>query len=103
MVEVAQTLLGRGYKVRIYDPQLNLAQLVGTNKRLIDTKMPHLASLLHSDLAMAIGAEGLVVVSQRCAPLPDLAKCVTPKHSILDVNGWPELKGLPTSYEGFCW
>lgn len=103
MVEVAQTLLGRGYKVRIYDPQLNLAQLVGTNKRLIDTKMPHLASLLHSDLAMAIGAEGLVVVSQRCAPLADLAKCVTPKHSILDVNGWLELKGLPTSYEGFCW
>ena len=103
MVEVAQTLLGRGYKVRIYDPQLNLAQLVGTNKRLIDTKMPHLASLLHSDLAMAIGAEGLIVVAQRCAPLADLAKCVTPKHSILDVNGWPELKGLPTAYEGFCW
>jgi GDP-mannose 6-dehydrogenase len=103
MVDVAQTLLGRGFKVRIYDPQLNLAQLVGTNKRLIDTKMPHLASLLHSDLALAIGAEGLIVVSQRCAPLADLAKCITPKHSILDVNGWPELKGLPTSYEGFCW
>src|SRR5205807_587667 len=45
MVEVAQNLLGRGYELRIYDPQLNLAQLVGSNKRVIDLKMPHLASL----------------------------------------------------------
>jgi GDP-mannose 6-dehydrogenase len=103
MVEVAQTLLGRGYRVRIYDPQLNLAQLVGTNKRLIDTRMPHLASLLHSDLAMAIGAAGLIMVAQRCAPLAELAKCITPSHTILDVNGWPELKELPSKYEGFCW
>lgn len=103
MVEVAQTLLGRGHRVRIYDPQLNLAELVGTNKRLIDTKMPHLASLLHADLAMAIGAQGLIVVAQRCARVAELAKCVTPAHVILDVNGWPELKELPSAYEGFCW
>ena len=51
MVDVAQALLGRGYKLRIYDPALNLAALVGANKRVIDTKMPHLASLLHTDLA----------------------------------------------------
>ncbi|MGZ8938581.1 MAG: nucleotide sugar dehydrogenase [Limisphaerales bacterium] len=103
MVEVAQTLLGRGHRVRIYDPQLNLAELIGTNKRLIDTKMPHLASLLHADLAMAIGAQGLIVIAQRCARVAELAKCVTPAHVILDVNGWPELKELPSAYEGFCW
>jgi GDP-mannose 6-dehydrogenase len=103
MVEVAQTLLGRGYRVRIYDPQLNLAELVGTNKRLIDIKMPHLASLLHADLAMAIGAGGLILVAQRCARVAELAKCVTPAHVILDVNGWPELKELASAYEGFCW
>lgn len=103
MVEVAQTLLGRGHRVRIYDPQLNLARLVGSNKRLIDTKMPHLASLLHEDLAQALGRQGLVVAAQRCATLSELAKVVTPEHRLLDVNGWPELRGLPAKYEGFCW
>ena len=43
-VEVAQHLLGRGYQLRIYDPQLNLAQLIGANRRVIDEKMPHLAA-----------------------------------------------------------
>lgn len=103
MVEVAQTLLGRGYKLRIYDPALNLAALVGSNKRVIDTKMPHLASLLQSDLGTALGKQGLVVAAQKCAAIGDLKRFTTPQHHVLDVNGWPELRALPSKYEGFCW
>jgi GDP-mannose 6-dehydrogenase len=103
MVEVAQNLLGRGYKIRIYDPQLNLARLVGSNKRFIDTKMPHLASLLHDDLAPAAGQQGLIVAAQRCASIAELEKVITSRHRILDVNGWPELQQLAVKYEGFCW
>lgn len=103
MVEVAQTLLGRGYKLRIYDPALNLETLVGSNKRVIDTKMPHLASLLHADLQSALGGQGLILAAQPCASLADLKQWVTAKHHVLDINGWPELKELPGKYEGFCW
>jgi len=103
MVEVAQTLLGRGYKLRIFDPALNFAALVGANKRVIDMKMPHLASLLCPDLATALGTKGLVVAAQKCAPLAELKKCITAEHHVLDVNGWTELKELPSKYEGFCW
>ncbi len=103
MLEVAQTLLGRGYKLRIYDPTLNLEMLVGSNKRVIDTKMPHLASLLCPDLGGALGAQGLVLVAQKCAPLAELKKFVTARHHVLDVNGWPDLLELPAKYEGFCW
>jgi GDP-mannose 6-dehydrogenase len=103
MVEVAQGLLGRGYQLRIYDPALNLSELIGANKRVIDTKMPHLACLLKPNLASAVGKCGLIVAAQRCATLADLKKCVTPQHSVLDVNGWPELRDLPAHYEGFCW
>lgn len=103
MVEVAQTLLGRGYQVRIYDPALNLSALVGSNKRLIDARMPHLATLLKPDLASAVGNGGTVVVAQRCAAVSDLAPLLNPGHAILDVNGWPELSRLGVPYHGFCW
>ena len=103
MVEVAQTLLGRGYRLRIYDPALNLAALVGSNRRLIEVKMPHLAAYLHADLAKAVGDQGLVVAAQRCASLAELTGVISSRHRILDVNGWPELRALPSSYEGFCW
>ncbi|MEW6159196.1 MAG: nucleotide sugar dehydrogenase [Verrucomicrobiota bacterium] len=103
MVEIAQNLLGRGFQVRIFDPQLNLSQLIGSNKRVIDEKMPHLASLLHTDLASALGQQGLIVAAQRCVEVEALAPLLTPGHQILDVNGWPELRALPANYEGFCW
>ena len=103
MVEVAEKLLGKGYQVRIYDPQLNLAQLVGSNKRVIDTKMPHLASLLKNDLASALGKEGIVIAAQRCATVAELSKSITVQHHVIDVNGWTELRQLHVSYEGFCW
>jgi GDP-mannose 6-dehydrogenase len=103
MVEVAQNLLGHGYQVRIYDPQLNLTRLVGSNKRLIDIKMPHLATLLHEDLPAALGTRGLVLAAQKCVTISELAKSITPEHHLLDINGWPELRKLPSQYEGFCW
>jgi GDP-mannose 6-dehydrogenase len=103
MVEVAQTLLGRGFKLRIYDPALNLAALVGANKRVIDTKMPHLASHLCPDLKSALGTRGLVVAAQKCAPIAELRRFITTEHHVVDVNGWPELRELPAKYEGFCW
>jgi GDP-mannose 6-dehydrogenase len=103
MVEMAQTLLGRGFKLRIYDPALNLSALVGANKRVIDMKMPHLASLLCPDLKTAVGRQGLVVAAQKCVPLDELKKAVTAQHHVVDVNGWPELRELAGKYEGFCW
>lgn len=103
MVEIAQTLLGRGYALRIFDPALNLAALIGANKRVIDVRMPHLASLLKASLAEALGTKGVVLVSQKCAPIADLARHVTASHHVIDVNGWADLKALPARYEGFCW
>jgi GDP-mannose 6-dehydrogenase len=103
MVEVAQNCLACGHRLRIYDPQLNLARLMGSNRRAIDLKMPHLASLLKDNLRDAIGTEGLIIAAQRCASIADLAAHVTTRHHVLDVNGWPELRTLPSRYEGLCW
>jgi len=103
MVAVAQALLERGYRLRLYDPQVNLSRLIGSNKRVVEMRLPGLDSLLCKDLAEAVGQQGTVVVAQRCVAMAELAQVVTPGHKIIDVNGWPELQSLPAKYEGFCW
>jgi GDP-mannose 6-dehydrogenase len=103
MVEVAQALMGRGHTLRIFDPALNLAALIGSNKRLIDVRMPHLASLLKTDLGEALGERGLIVAALPVAAIDELQARVRPGHEVLDVNGWPELEQLPVRYHGFCW
>lgn len=103
MVEVAQRLLGQGHTIRIFDPQLNLSKLIGSNKRVIDEKMPHLASLLHTDLATTIGSDAVVVAAQRCASLEELKPLLTTDHHVIDINNWNGLAEIAPRYEGLCW
>ena len=45
-VELAERLIGKGFEVRIYDPIVNPARLVGANLRYVEAKLPHLGRLL---------------------------------------------------------
>ncbi|MCG8652344.1 MAG: nucleotide sugar dehydrogenase [Pirellulales bacterium] len=45
-VTLAETLLGRGYDLRIYDPDVRVDSLMGSNLNYIDQHLPHLARLL---------------------------------------------------------
>jgi GDP-mannose 6-dehydrogenase len=103
MVAVAETLLGRGYELHIYDPQLNLARLIGSNANEIQRRMPHLASLLRVRPREVIEKSEVVVASQRVAKPEEFASAVRPEQYLIDVNGWRELQALPWRYEGICW
>ncbi len=103
MVAVAETLLGRGYQLQIYDPQLNLTRLVGANEAEIQRRMPHLASLLRDSAVDVVAASDLIVVAQACADPNELLPHIRPDQRIIDVNGWDSLRDLPCHYEGLCW
>jgi len=103
MVAVAETLLGRGYELHIYDPQLNLSRLVGANEAEIQRRMPHLASLLRDSAVDVVKATDLIIVSQACVEPAVLAAHLRSDHRIIDVNGWSALRDLPCNYEGLCW
>ena len=46
LVTLAETLLGQGYDMKIFDPGVRVAKLVGSNLAYVDTHLPHLAALL---------------------------------------------------------
>ncbi|WP_050024108.1 nucleotide sugar dehydrogenase [Verrucomicrobium sp. BvORR034] len=103
MVAVAETLLGRGYQLSVYDPQLNLSRLMGANEAEMQRRMPHLAQLLQATAAEVVAQSEVVIAAQKCAPLEELATAATADHWVIDVNGWRELDTLSWKYEGSCW
>lgn len=49
LVILVETLLGRGYPIKIYDPNVLLSQLRGRNLAYVERHLPHLAALMVSD------------------------------------------------------
>ena len=49
VVQLVEALVGKGYDVRIYDGNVNLARLLGTNREYIEAVVPHLADLMVDD------------------------------------------------------
>ena len=67
-VELAETLVGKGYEVRIHDPVVKPSQLIGTNRQYVESRLPHLQRFL-SDTALrrcrACRAGGRVLLRPR--------------------------------------
>ena len=65
IVTLIETLIGKGYKVAIYDEEVAIAKLVGANKRYIDETIPHISSLMMSSPAAVIEASDVLVAGRR--------------------------------------
>ena len=64
IVEVTESLLGKGYDICIFDEKVNLSNITGTNKHYIETRIPHLSRLLRQDLDEVARHADLLVISR---------------------------------------
>lgn len=64
-VTVIEALLGKGCDITIYDKNINLAMLTGTNKEYINSRIPHLATLLTDDPCRLIDKSDVIIINTR--------------------------------------
>jgi GDP-mannose 6-dehydrogenase len=102
-VELAERLIGKGLDVRIYDPVVNPARLVGANRRHVESKLPHLGRLLAREPADALRGADVAIVSSSDRAVLDALVAGPPRH-LVDLCGWlgSEVESLP-GYEGLSW
>jgi GDP-mannose 6-dehydrogenase len=102
-VELAERLIGKGFEVSIFDPIVNPDRLVGSNKRQVEAKLPHLNRLLAHSPDEALERADVAVVSSAD---PDLVEALlaAPPDVVLDLHGklGARVEQLP-GYEGIGW
>ena len=103
MVELAERLVGKGFDVRIYDPVVHPARLVGSNRRYVESKLPHLERLLTYEPGEALRGAGAAIVSSTDQALLEALLAAPPPH-VIDLSGrhGREVESLP-GYEGLGW
>ena len=65
IIEVIERLIGKGYDLRIYDRNVNLAALVGANRDFILNRIPHISRLMVPTVDEVLAHAQTVVIGNR--------------------------------------
>lgn len=104
LVTVAERLIGKGYDLSIYDPEVNLSRLLGANKRYIEQSIPHIGNLMRSDCESVINhADVLIVGLVGRELLPLIVQLCRPEQVVVDLVGLPRADMSDVDYHGICW
>ncbi|MEO1037416.1 MAG: nucleotide sugar dehydrogenase [Pseudomonadota bacterium] len=104
LVSLAELLIGKGYELRIHDPAVNLARLIGSNKRFIDETIPHIEALMADELGEVIEHADVLVIGQKHPELSALLATAGPgAPHIVDLTDVPNDAVGAGSYTGICW
>ncbi len=105
ILEVIETMIGKGFHVSIYDEFVSIARLVGANKEYIQKEIPHVSSLMRSSAEELVRESDVVVVSTASGRFREvLAKNHRPDQAVVDLIRIVEKpQNLNGNYYGLCW
>lgn len=102
-VALIETLLGKGYEIAIYDRNVHLSKLTGTNKEYIDTHIPHLSKLMKPTIKELFENSDLIVVNNREQEYLDTLMNLETEHPVIDMVRLPEMVRKKRNYQGINW
>ena len=84
-VQLTKKLLGEGLRIRIWDPQVSLGRLVGSNRHFIEDTIPHIGMLLTNELKTVLETAEVVVVGTKSVTAAELAAYIRPEQIVIDL------------------
>lgn len=102
-VQLIKRLIGEGCRVKVWDKDVSLGRLAGSNRQYIEDVIPHIGSLLSADMPEVVRDAEVVIVGTR-VETDELANLLTPAQTVIDlVNLDPARRPQAASYQGICW
>jgi GDP-mannose 6-dehydrogenase len=102
LVQVIEHLIGKGYELRLYDKNVNLAALTGANQDYILNHIPHISKLMVNSIAEVMDFAGTIVIGNGAEEFRAIPDKLTGQQVVVDlVRISNETSG--GSYDGICW
>ena len=102
IVDVVESLLGKGFDIRIYDKNVKVSELTGTNKDFIMAKIPHLQHFVTDDLEAVCRESDVLVVTNKEREFADVLSRWPEKVVVDLVRQWKDVD-YAGHYEGLSW
>jgi GDP-mannose 6-dehydrogenase len=85
IVRIVETLHGKGYEVKVYDPYVSVASVRGANRNYILKVIPHIRKMLTEDLEEFLEHSKTVVVGNRSPLFRGLMKKIPAECPVVDL------------------
>jgi len=104
-VQLVKRLIGEGCQVQVWDDNVSLGRLIGSNRQYIEEAIPHIGSLLNPSLEQVLSTAEVVVVATRGIDKSTLDSILRPEQILIDLVNLEKSRRptASTAYEGLCW
>jgi GDP-mannose 6-dehydrogenase len=103
VVELTERLLGKGFDIRIYDRNVNLARVNGANRGYILNRIPHISRLMVPDIDSVLTHGKSIVVGNASPEFAGVPARVRDGQTIIDLVRIANKRSVAGVYEGICW
>jgi len=104
-VQLIKRLLGEGCSVKVWDEDVSLGRIAGSNRQYIEEVIPHIGLLLATDFERIVHDADVVVIATKAVERAWIDRLLRSDQAVIDlVNLDPERRPkAATLYEGICW
>jgi GDP-mannose 6-dehydrogenase len=103
VIEIIERLIGKGYDLRIYDRNVNLASLVGANRDFILNHIPHISKLMVGDIDSVLNHAQTVVIGNKDPDFKEVPGRLREGQLLVDFVRIIEGRSKNGKYDGICW
>jgi GDP-mannose 6-dehydrogenase len=103
LIEVIERLIGKGYDLRIYDKNVNIASLVGANRDFILNHIPHISKLMVPDVDAVLDHAETVVIGNKDPDFRGIPKRLRDGQFLVDFVRIVDRADGQVNYDGICW
>jgi GDP-mannose 6-dehydrogenase len=103
MIEVIEHLIGKGYDLRIFDRNVNLASLVGANRDFILNRIPHISRLMVNSIDAILDHGQTVVIGNKDPEFQGILERLHEGQRLVDFVRITNRRSENGKYDGICW
>lgn len=103
MIEVIERLVGKGFDLRIFDKNVNLARLVGANRDFIFNHIPHISKLMVNGIDAVLDHAQTVVIGNKDPEFQNVPERLTNGQCVVDLIRISDRTSGNGKYEGIAW
>ena len=103
MIEIIERLTGKGYDVRIYDKNVQVARLVGANRDFILNRIPHISRLMVDNIDAVLQHGETIVIGNKSTEFESIPQRLHTGQCLVDFVRISNYRGNNGEYSGICW